>query len=177
MLPGAGFCNDALGSQAFREDRLANGVVDLVRPGVRQVLALEPHLRAPGHAEAERGGQRRRSPRPVAQLRAETGLESRVMEMLAHTGLEPVEGGYERLRHESPAERPEAAAGVRILAVEERTEERLGICFLIRESGHQVSPIESMSRSAARTAATKRRIRSGSLWPGAISTPELTSTP
>ena len=38
---------DALRAEALREQRLADGVVDLVRAGVREILALEPHLRAP----------------------------------------------------------------------------------------------------------------------------------
>jgi len=47
MLPGAGLSDDALGAQAPSKQRLTDGVVDLVRAGVCQILALEPHVRAP----------------------------------------------------------------------------------------------------------------------------------
>ena len=40
----------ALRAEPLREQRLADRVVDLVRAGVREVLALEPHLRAPAPA-------------------------------------------------------------------------------------------------------------------------------
>ena len=47
VLARAGFGDDALGADAFGEQRLADGVVDLVRAGVREILALQTHLRAP----------------------------------------------------------------------------------------------------------------------------------
>jgi hypothetical protein len=47
VLAGAGLGHDAPRAQALGQQRLADGVVDLVRAGVRQVLALEPDLRAP----------------------------------------------------------------------------------------------------------------------------------
>ena len=47
VLAGAGFRDDALGSQALCQQRLPDGVVDLMRAGMRQVLAFQPDLRTP----------------------------------------------------------------------------------------------------------------------------------
>ena len=46
VLPGAGLGDDAPLAHARGEQRLAERVVDLVRAGVRQVLALEEDPRA-----------------------------------------------------------------------------------------------------------------------------------
>ena len=46
MLTGAGFRDELLLAHPLREQRLAEAVVDLVRAGVVQVLALEVNLRA-----------------------------------------------------------------------------------------------------------------------------------
>ena len=46
VLAGAGLGDDARLAHAPGEQRLADGVVDLVRAGVVQVLALEADLRA-----------------------------------------------------------------------------------------------------------------------------------
>jgi hypothetical protein len=48
MLAGAGFRHDASGAQALGEHCLAEGVVDLVRTGMRKILAFQPDFRAPG---------------------------------------------------------------------------------------------------------------------------------
>src|SRR5207302_1168308 len=42
VLPGAGLGDDAPLAHALREQPLPDGIVDLVRAGVRQVFALEP---------------------------------------------------------------------------------------------------------------------------------------
>ena len=47
VLTGACLGDDAPRAQPLCEQRLADRVVDLVRTGVREILALEPHLRAP----------------------------------------------------------------------------------------------------------------------------------
>jgi hypothetical protein len=44
MLAGAGLGDDTLGTEALGKKRLTEGVVDLVRARVREVLALEPDL-------------------------------------------------------------------------------------------------------------------------------------
>ena len=46
MLAGASLGDDAAFAHAFGEQDLANAVVDFVRPGVEQILALKINLRA-----------------------------------------------------------------------------------------------------------------------------------
>ena len=46
VLPGAGFGDDARLAHAARQQSLADRVVDLVRAGVTEVLALQVDLRA-----------------------------------------------------------------------------------------------------------------------------------
>ena len=46
VLAGAGFGDDALFAEAFGQEDLAHGVVDLVCAGVCEVFSLEPDLRA-----------------------------------------------------------------------------------------------------------------------------------
>ena len=46
MLPGTRLGDDSLFSHSARQQHLTNGVVDLVRAGVVEVLAFEPHARA-----------------------------------------------------------------------------------------------------------------------------------
>ena len=65
VLAGAGLRDDALRAEALREQRLAEGVVDLVRAGVREILALEPHLRAPARREPRGEGERRGAAHPA----------------------------------------------------------------------------------------------------------------
>ena len=57
VLPRARLGDDALFAHPLRQQRLTERVVDLVRAGVRQILALEVNLRA---AELLRSGARRR---------------------------------------------------------------------------------------------------------------------
>ena len=64
VLSGAGFGNDALGAQALGQQRLADGVVDLVRTGVREIFALQPDFGAPALAQGGRIGQRGRDGPP-----------------------------------------------------------------------------------------------------------------
>ena len=75
VLSGAGFGDDALRAQALGEQRLAHRVVDLVGAGVRQVFALQPHLRAPALAQGRRIRQRRGAAHPGLELAIELGLK------------------------------------------------------------------------------------------------------
>jgi hypothetical protein len=45
-MPAPGLGDDAPLAETLREERLPDAIVDLVRAGVIQVLALEPDLRA-----------------------------------------------------------------------------------------------------------------------------------
>ena len=78
MLPGARLGDDALLAHLLGEQRLAHGVVDLVRAGVVQVLALEVDVRGAvmlGEALGEVQGVR--APDVVLQDGRELGLRGR----------------------------------------------------------------------------------------------------
>ena len=116
MLAGAGLGDDAPLAHALREQRLAERVVDLVRAGVREVLALEEDARA-----AERLAE------PAAPRRAASGgrrsrrsscRSSRENVVVLSRGevraLELLDRRDQRLGHEAAAVRAEVAARVRI---------------------------------------------------------------
>ena len=65
VLAGAGLGDDAPLAHAHREQRLAERVVDLVRAGVRQVLALQEDARAAARLRQPRGFVERRRPADV----------------------------------------------------------------------------------------------------------------
>ena len=76
VLPGAGLGDDPPLPHADREQRLAERVVDLVRAGVREVLALEHDARAAGgRGQPLRFVERRRAADVIAQqvARARSG--------------------------------------------------------------------------------------------------------
>ena len=75
MLPGARLGDDALDAETFREQCLANRVIDLVRTRVREVLALQPDLGTPAFTKSRRMRQRGRPADPLAQLTLELRLE------------------------------------------------------------------------------------------------------
>ena len=70
VLPGAGFGDDALFAHALRQQRLAQGIVDLMRPGMRQVFALEVNLRAAQLRAQTRGVRQGRGPPHVGAQQA-----------------------------------------------------------------------------------------------------------
>ena len=110
VLAGAGLGDDARLAHALREERLAERVVDLVRAGVREVLALEPDLRAARvRREPRRGRELRRAPDELAQQPVDLAEERGVRPRLAVGGVELLERREERLGDIAPAERPEAA--------------------------------------------------------------------
>jgi hypothetical protein len=79
VLAGAGLGDDRGLAHAPGEHRLADGVVDLVRAGVVEVLALEVDLRPADLArEARRVVDRARPADVVGELGAEFGVERRV---------------------------------------------------------------------------------------------------
>ena len=128
VLTGAGFGDDALRAELLREQHLADGVVDLVRAGVREVFALQPHLRAPALRQRARVRQRRRPADPAAQLGVKfVAGTSRIAQIAIDAGLQAIERRHERLGHVAAAERPEAAARVGIRALQDAGEQRLRI--------------------------------------------------
>ena len=67
VLTGTGLGDHPLLAHAPGEQRLAEHVVDLVRTGVREVLALEEHAHAEPLGEAGTFGDRSRAPRVGAE--------------------------------------------------------------------------------------------------------------
>jgi hypothetical protein len=114
VLSGAGLGDDSLLAHPLREQNLPQCVVDLVRAGVTEILALEVD---PGAAEFFRqalGEIKRRLPAGVfpelaLKLAAKRGIAPRGAVSL----LQLDQRRHERLGHVSPAEDAEVAAPVR----------------------------------------------------------------
>jgi hypothetical protein len=115
VLARAGLGDQPRFAHPPREQRLAEGVVDLVRAGVVQVLALEVDRRA-AHARGQaRGfGQRRRPTAIVPLQRRQFGLKLRVAGALLVESLQFEQGGHQRLGGHAPAELAEAPAFIRL---------------------------------------------------------------
>ena len=112
VLAGTGLGDEAGLAHPLGEQRLAEHVVDLVRPGVVEVLALEQHAHAELLAQAEALGEDRRAAGVVAQDRVELGPEAGVGPGVAEAGLELLACRDQRLGHEAAAELAEPARGV-----------------------------------------------------------------
>ncbi len=114
VLAGAGLGDDPLLAHAQSEQRLAEGVVDLVGTGVVEVLALQPDARAPFGTGVvggeplgliERGG-----PAHVgAQEMVQTACEGGIGPGLGGGGLQFRQGRHQGLRHVLAAVAAEAA--------------------------------------------------------------------
>ncbi len=116
VLARAGLGDDARLAHAARQQRLADGVVHLVRAGVVEVLALEVDLRAAQLAAHALGVVDRAGPaHEVRELVAEFGEEVRVVLVLLVGRLQFVDGVGERLAHEAAAVDAEVASGVGLL--------------------------------------------------------------
>jgi hypothetical protein len=113
VLAGPRLGDDARLAHAFGEQRLADAVVDLVRPGVVEVLALEVHLRPAGVGGEALGEVERRGPvdaglEPVGEVALELCIGAGAVVL----GLKLVEGGHERFGDETPAVGAEPPGGV-----------------------------------------------------------------
>ena len=110
MLARASLRDDALLAHAHGEQCLADGVVQLVRPGVAQVLALEMDVRATEVlAQAARGIKRRRASDKGTPVARQLELELRVGLHLVPHVFELPERAHQGLRHVLPAKRAEPA--------------------------------------------------------------------
>jgi len=110
MLSRAGLGDDAPLAHPPRQHSLAQRVVDLVRAGVQQVLALEVDLRsaelfAHSFGKVERGG----TAAVVVQQIVQLGVEGGVGVGRGVGLLQLLEGGHQGLRHIAPAIDAEAA--------------------------------------------------------------------
>src|SRR6185437_5710803 len=112
VLAGTGLRDDALRPGTLGEQRLTEGVVDLVRARVREVLALQPDPRAPALRKPSGERQGCWAAGPGRELPRQILLEGRRVQVLPHTLLQPLERRNQRLRDIAPAEWPEAATGI-----------------------------------------------------------------
>ena len=113
MLTRAGLGDDARLAQPIREQRLTDAVVDLVRTGVIEVLALEIDLRAAEpFRPAPRVIDRARSPDVVLELVLELGDELRVIAIARVLLAQFVDRADQRLGDEHAAVGTEMACGI-----------------------------------------------------------------
>src|SRR5208282_4007821 len=169
VLASAGFRDNPALAHAFHEQGLAEAVVDFVRAGVEQVLALEINFRATkfcGQATGEK--QRRGSSRVGLQQQVKTLLELAIALGFFVFALQFIERGHQRLRNVAPAVSAETPGNG---GFGPKFPGCLGLFGCGRARHRQ------LASSMARTARTKARTFRGSLLPGACSTPEETSTP
>ena len=105
MLTGPGLGNDPLLAHPHGEERLPQDVVDLVRAGVIEVLALEIDARAAAVLlpEAHGLGEGARAPDVGALQPLELGMETRVRHRLREGLVQAVERRRQGLRDEAPA--------------------------------------------------------------------------
>ena len=113
VLAGAGLGDDARLAHAAGEKDLAEHVVDLVRAGVVELVALEKDLR-PAEALGQPLGEveRRGAADVVLPEVVHLGPEGRVGLGFLVLGLERQDQRHQRLGDEAPAEVPEASAFV-----------------------------------------------------------------
>ena len=111
---GSGFGDHALLAHPLREHRLAERVVDLVRPGVVQIFALEVDASAAGFlGEPFREVEPRRPPDVIGHESRELGLERGVGLRLAVCRVELFEREHQRFGDEPAAVGAEAPARIR----------------------------------------------------------------
>jgi hypothetical protein len=111
VLARSGLGDDAPLAEAPRDERLADGVVDLVSAGVAEVLALQVDGLSLG--EPLGAVERRRAADVVALQALKLEGEARVVPDLAPAALELVEGRDEGLGHVAAAVRAEVAGAHR----------------------------------------------------------------
>ena len=109
VLAGAGLGDESRLAHPPGEQRLAEDVVDLVRPGVVEVLPLEQQAQPELAAEVVALGEDRRPAGVVAQHGVELPAEPGVGPRLAERRLQLLARRHERLGDEPAAELAEAA--------------------------------------------------------------------
>ena len=162
VLAGAGLGDDAPLAHALREERLPERVVDLVRAGVREVLALEEDARAAERlAEPPRLVERRR---PARRSRAAADAAvRRTPSSAARRGTPPrssVDGRHERLRHEPAAVGAVVAARVRVALATRRLDDmviRRQVVRIARRGRRARRRTPAACRGPSRRATTRRR--------------------
>lgn len=111
MLTGTGLGDHTGLAQALGQQRLTEHVVDLVRAGVVQILALEEDARTTGVlGEPRHLGDRGRAAGVRAEQMRQLGPELRIGDRLLVRRGQLIDRGDERLGHETPAELTEEGA-------------------------------------------------------------------
>ncbi len=167
VLAGAGLGDDAFFAHASRQQDLADAVVNLVRAGVVQLLALEIDL-GPAETFGQALGEiERRGPADVVgQVAVQLLVELRIGLGGAIGLVEVQHQRHQGLGHIAPAELAEAPVGVGI-GVEIVGDGSLDVHF---------GSILGWARAHARRTASRNAVmRCGSFTPGPRSTPEETS--
>ena len=143
MLSGAGFGDDALLAHPAGEQDLAEHIVDLVRAGVVELVALEIDL-GPAELFGQPLGEieRARAPDIVLEQVVELGLEGRVGLGVGIGLFERMDERHQRLGDEASAIDAETAALVRALAI--------GIGLLELAHVSQLLPPPARTRAAPR---------------------------
>ena len=114
VLAGAGLGDDAGLAHAAGQQDLAHAVVDLVRAGVIQLIALEPDVGATVVlGQTLREIQRAGATDIVGQEVVQLGLERRIGARRVPGRFQLVDGGHQGFGDEPAAERTEPALGVR----------------------------------------------------------------
>jgi hypothetical protein len=115
VLAGAGLGDEARLAHPLGEQRLAEDVVDLVRAGVVEVLALEQQPQPEAASEVVALGQDGRPAGVVPQDVVELAAEHRVGPRRAERRLQLLACRHEGLGDEAPTELPEPAGLRRLL--------------------------------------------------------------
>ena len=113
MLTGTGLGDDALCAQALRQQCLPDRIVDLVCARMREILTLQPYLRAPAPSELVGVRERRRPPGPGAQFLTECLLELGCMQVPPHARVQSLERRHESFGHIAASKRTEASMHIR----------------------------------------------------------------
>ena len=172
VLSRAGLRHHPALAHPHGQQRLSQGVVDLVGPGVRQVLALEEHAgAAQPRGPPPRLVQRRRPPDVAIEQDGEFLAEGGVGAGREIRRLQRRHRRDQGLGDESSAVGAEVPARVRVAPPEDRAGRGRAVR---RRHGRCSAPAAA---SAPATAARNARRRSGSFTPGRDSTPDDTSTP
>ncbi len=182
VLAGAGLGDHARLAQAPRQERLPERVVDLVRAGVGQVLALQVDAK-PGRQRCSPGQdpgalddlgrepvgavEGRRTSRIRREETAQLGPEDRIVAEARVGILELAERGHERLGDVAAAERPVQAPAAGCVGIEQAGVGNLG-------PGGYMGSVEAGCAGTLREQSDGQRILRGSLARGGAGAPPRT---
>ena len=183
VLPGAGLGHQSGLAHILGQQRLPQGVVDLVSAGMQQVFTLEPQFKAQFFGKARAEGQGRGPPRIIVQQILQLVLELLRRHDVPHGGFHFQQRRHQQLRNETS---PKFA---KIAFLHGRSPLYLNciVFYNFYPSGSPALPgsgrqarLEGSAGASRKISSTRRAISvmaRASFCPGASSTPELQSTP